>query len=99
MSTQTGTKERTKTRVEEPKQFNVLMYNDDFTTMDFVVRILIDIFHKDDVSAQAIMLGVHQNGKAVVGKYPYDIAISRVDKALSRAKAAGFPFRMSVEEA
>lgn len=84
---------------KEPRQYNVIMINDDFTTMEFVVEVLVDIFHKDQVSAEAIMMHVHKNGQAVVGKYPYDIAITRVTTALSRAKEEGFPFRMTVEEA
>lgn len=99
MSTQSAAKERTKARIKEPRQFHVIMHNDDFTTMEFVVSVLIDIFHKDQVTAEAIMLGVHNKGKAVVGKYPYDIAVTRVNMALTRAKAEGFPFRMTVEEA
>ena len=99
MATSGQTKEKTKSRIKEPRQYNVIMLNDDFTTMEFVVSILVDIFHKDPVSAEAIMLGVHKNGQAVVGKYPYDIAITRVNSALSRAKSEGFPFRMTVEEA
>lgn len=99
MSTFGATKEQTRTRLKEPKQFNVLMLNDDFTTMEFVVAVLVDIFHKDEVTAQSIMMTVHKNGKAVVGKYPLDIAVTRVNQALRRAEAEGFPFRMSVEEA
>ncbi|WP_026658371.1 ATP-dependent Clp protease adaptor ClpS [Butyrivibrio sp. AC2005] len=99
MATQGATKEKTKDLIKEPRQFNVIMYNDDFTTMEFVVEILVDIFHKDEVTAQSIMMNVHKNGQAVVGKYPYDIARTKVDSALSRAKSEGFPFRMSVEEA
>ncbi len=99
MATKGSTKEKTKSRIKEPRQYNVIMINDDFTTMDFVVGVLVDIFHKDQVSAEAIMLGVHKNGQAVVGKYPYDIAVTRVNNALARAKEAGFPFRMTVEEA
>ncbi len=92
------TKEKTSSRIKEPKQYNVIMINDDFTTMEFVVSVLVDIFHKDQISAEAIMLNVHKNGQAVVGKYPYDIAVTRVNIALSRAKEEGFPFRMTVEE-
>jgi len=99
MSTQGATKERIKDRIKEPKQFNVIMHNDDFTTMEFVVYILTDIFHKDELTAEAIMLKVHNNGKAVVGKYPYDIAMTRVNIALAKAESEGFPFRMTVEEA
>ncbi|MDC7293543.1 MULTISPECIES: ATP-dependent Clp protease adaptor ClpS [unclassified Butyrivibrio] len=99
MATKGQTRSRTSSRIKEPKQFNVIMHNDDFTTMDFVVEVLMDIFHKDKVSAQAIMLNVHNKGHAAVGKYPYDIAVSRVALALERAKQQGFPFRMTVEEA
>ncbi len=99
MATKDAVKERTSSKIKEPRQFNVVMHNDDFTTMEFVVEILVDIFHKDDVTAQAIMLNVHKKGKAVVGKYPYDIAVTKVTSALNRAKKEGFPFRMTVEEA
>ncbi|MCR5155634.1 MAG: ATP-dependent Clp protease adaptor ClpS [Butyrivibrio sp.] len=99
MSTQDAVKEKSKSKIKEPRQYNVVMHNDDFTTMEFVVEVLVDIFHKDEVTAQAIMLNVHKKGKAVVGKYPYDIASTKVNAALSRAKSQGYPFRMTVEEA
>ena len=84
--------------VREPIRYKVIMHNDDFTTMDFVVQVLIEIFHKDPVSAESIMLSVHKTGRGVVGDYPYDIAVTRVSAAHKRAKAAGFPFRMTIEE-
>ncbi|MBP1545028.1 MAG: ATP-dependent Clp protease adaptor ClpS [Oscillospiraceae bacterium] len=99
MATKDAVKERTDSRIKEPKQYNVIMLNDDFTSMEFVVNVLIDIFHKDQVTAQALMLNVHKKGQAVVGKYPYDIAVTKVGTALARAKEQGFPFRMTVEEA
>ena len=99
MAAQGAVKEKNQAKIKEPKRFNVIMINDDFTTMEFVVGVLVDIFHKDQVSAEAIMLNVHKNGKAVVGKYPYDIAVTKVNAALSRAKSEGFPFRMTIEEA
>ncbi|MDO5155943.1 MAG: ATP-dependent Clp protease adaptor ClpS [Eubacteriales bacterium] len=98
MATKDAIKERTKHRIKEPKQYHVIMLNDDFTTMEFVVEVLMDIFHKDEMTAQAIMMQVHKNGKAIVGKYPYDIATTKVGEALARAKAEGFPFRMVTEE-
>ncbi len=99
MSAQGSLQEKTITRVKEPGRFNVIMYNDDFTTMEFVVEILEEIFHKNSMEAEILMLTVHKSGKAAVGSYPYDIAVSKVNAALSRAKSAGFPFRMTVEEA
>lgn len=99
MSTQSEVKERTNIKIKEPSQYKVIMWNDDFTSMEFVVDILVTIFRKDEATAQAIMLDVHHRGQAVVGKYPYDIAASKVTAALARAKAEGFPFRMTLEEA
>ncbi|MBQ7991014.1 MAG: ATP-dependent Clp protease adaptor ClpS [Oscillospiraceae bacterium] len=90
---------RTDTNVREPRKYNVIMLNDDFTTMDFVVQVLVDIFHKDPVTAEALMLDVHNKGRAVVGSYSYDIARTKVQTAMNRARAEGFPFRMLVEEA
>lgn len=98
MSLQGETRESTRIRIREPKQYKVIMHNDDFTTMDFVVDILRDIFHKDEMEAERLMLMVHEKGKAVVGAYPYDIAVSKVQTAAARAKAEGFPFRMTLEE-
>ena len=99
MAVKHAVKERSDTRIKEPKQYNVIMHNDDFTTMEFVVGVLMDIFHKDEITAQALMLNVHKKGRAVVGKYPYDIASTKVNAALSRAEDEGFPFRMTIEEA
>jgi len=97
MALQGETKESTRIRIREPKQYKVIMHNDDFTTMDFVVDILRDIFHKDETEAERLMLLVHEVGKAVVGSYPYDIAVSKVQTAAARAKAEGLPFRMTLE--
>ena len=97
MSTQSASRTREDVRIREPKRYQVIMHNDDFTTMEFVVEILIDIFHKDPVSAEALMLDVHKKGRAVVGQYPYDIAVTKVNTAMARAEAEGFPFRLSVE--
>lgn len=99
MALQGETRENTRIRIREPKHYKVIMHNDDFTTMEFVVGILVDIFHKDEAEAERLMLLVHEAGKAAVGSYPYDIAVSKVQTAAARAKAEGFPFRMTIEEA
>jgi ATP-dependent Clp protease adaptor protein ClpS len=99
MATQGEFKEKTRHKLKEPRHYHVIMLNDDFTTMEFVVQILMDIFHKDALAAETIMLGVHKKGRAVVGTYSYDIAATKVTEALARAKAEGFPFRMVIEEA
>ena len=99
MPVQGAIKEKNSIKVKEPKKYRVVMLNDDFTTMDFVVSVLVDIFKKDPVSAEQIMMFVHKNGRAVVGEYPYDIALTKTTAALDRAKAEGFPFRMIIQEA
>ena len=99
MGLQGQTLERTGSKTKEPKRYNVIMLNDDFTTMDFVVAVLIDIFHKDQLTAEALMLDVHKKGKAIVGTYSYDIAVTKTRTAMQRARDEGFPFRMLVEEA
>ncbi|MCH5342344.1 MAG: ATP-dependent Clp protease adaptor ClpS [Acetatifactor sp.] len=99
MSTQGETREKTRINIREPKRYRVIMHNDDFTSMEFVVEILMDIFHKDVMEAERLMLMVHESGKAAVGSYPYDIAVTKVQAATARAKEEGFPFRLTVEEA
>ena len=99
MSVQSASKERTVTQIKEPQQYSVIMLNDDFTTMEFVVEVLVEIFHKDEITAQQLMMQLHKGGMAVVGKYPYDIASTKVRAALTRARAEGFPFRMEIREA
>ena len=98
MAIQGETREKTRIDIREPKHYRVIMHNDDFTSMDFVVEILVDIFHKDEIEAERLMMMVHESGRAAVGSYPYDIAATKVRAAQARAKEAGFPFRMTVEE-
>ena len=98
MATQESVRERTEIDIREPKMYQVIMLNDDFTTMEFVVKILVDIFHKEPLLAETLMMDVHKRGRAVVGKYPYDIAVTKVNEALNRAKEEGFPFRLAIEE-
>ena len=99
MAASGATKEQSKEKVKEPKRYNVIMFNDDFTTMDFVVSILIEIFHMNAISAETIMMSVHKSGEAVIGTYTYDVAETKVMVAMNRAGEEGFPFRMTVEEA
>lgn len=98
MATKDSVRERTDSKLKEPKLYQVIMWNDDFTSMDFVVSILIEIFHKDPATARTLMLHVHKNGSAVVGKYPYDIAQTKVDAAVLRAREEGYPFKLTMEE-
>lgn len=99
MSVKGKTKEKVRTRLKEPRHYRVMMHNDDFTTMEFVVEILIDIFHKNQSEAERLMMRVHQSGMAAVGVYPFDIAMTKIYEATERAKQEDFPFRLTAEEA
>ena len=99
MATVTSTKEKTRTKLQEPKRFKVIMHNDDFTPMDFVVELLMQIFRKQYEEAVALMLTVHNSQRAVIGIYSYDVAQSKVNAAMFRAREEGYPFRVTCEEA
>ena len=94
---QSQLRERQWTNLKEPRRFKVVIYNDDFTTMEFVVMILVQVFFKSEEEAQALMLQVHHSDKAVVGIYSYDIALSKVHKATNMAREQNFPLRLTVE--
>ncbi len=93
------TKPKNKVNVKKPKHYKVVMYNDDYTTMEFVINVLVTVFNKKLIDAEKIMLDVHERGKGVAGIYSYDIAITKVSTAMSMAKEKGFPFKLTVEEA
>ena len=94
---QSNIKERQRTDLREPRRYKVTIYNDDFTTMEFVVLVLTTIFHKTEAEAEALMLQVHRTGKSIVGIYSYDIALSKVNKATRMARSEGFPLRLTCE--
>ncbi|MDE5975142.1 MAG: ATP-dependent Clp protease adaptor ClpS [Muribaculaceae bacterium] len=86
-------------RTDEPRQFAVVLHNDDFTTMEFVVEVLMKVFYKSEQEAETLMLAVHHAGKARIGRYSYDIACSKALTATEMARTEGFPLRVTVEEA
>ena len=90
---------QTKSRLDEPKMYHVIMHNDDVTTMDFVVKVLCVVFFKTTEQATLLMLDVHEHDSAIVGTYSYDIALSKANKALQLAKSEGFPLRLTVAPA
>ena len=94
---QSQLRERQRTDIREPRRYMVIIYNDDFTTMEFVVMILRQVFLKSEEEANALMLQVHHSDKAMVGLYSYDIAVSKARKATNMAREQGFPLRLTVE--
>lgn len=95
----TSTRERKKVIVSEPKKYKVIMHNDDVTTMDFVVEVLTKIFFKSAKEAESLMLLIHNEGQAIVGVYPYDVAQSKVFKVKRKAQEQKFPLKLTIEEA
>lgn len=77
--------------------YRVIMHNDDFTTMEFVVMVLKTVFNKQDGEAERIMLNIHNSTCATVGIYTYDIAMTKASIAMSMARKQGFPFKLTVE--
>jgi len=94
---QSKIRERQHTDLREPRRYKVTIYNDDFTEMDFVVKVLVEVFFKPHDEAVTLMMDVHKSGKAVVGIYSYDIALSKVQKAVAMARNEGFPLRLTCE--
>lgn len=91
---QTAVRDRSRTGLRQPRRYKVIIYNDDFTTMDFVVEVLTTVFFKTPGDAEALMLDIHRKGSAVVGVYSYDIAASKVRKATMLAREHNFPLRL-----
>ncbi len=85
--------------LREPKQYRVILHNDDYTTMDFVIQVLVTVFHKPAAEATKIMLDVHKKGKGICGIYTYDIAATKVAQVRFMAKMREFPLKCSLEEA
>lgn len=99
MAEQTGAEGKTAVydEISEPELFRVVLLNDDFTTKDFVVAVLIAIFHKKQEDAVVIMEDVHRKGRGVVGTYTHDIASTRTLQVHEAARSSGFPLRCVME--
>jgi ATP-dependent Clp protease adaptor protein ClpS len=90
-------KETVKSRIKEPKKFKVLILNDDYTPMDFVIAILVTVFKHPEPSAVKIMLQVHNEGSGVAGVYNYEIAEQKGIETTNLAKENGYPLQIKVE--
>lgn len=83
----------------EPGMWRVIFHNDDYTPRDFVVEILVSIFHKSPVEATTIMLEIHNRGRGIVGSYPYDIGATKAALVEKIVREREFPLRVSLEAA
>lgn len=84
--------------VVEPTKYKVLLHNDDYTSMDFVVEILMGVFHKNLLESEQIMLDIHKKGRAICGIYTFEIAQTKVQQVKTMAKSSGFPLLATLEE-
>ena len=87
-----------KPKLEQPRMFRVLLHNDDFTTMEFVIYVLNAVFLRSPAESVTIMLKVHNEGVGVAGVYPYEVATMKAEKAMNLARVREFPFLCTVEE-
>lgn len=85
-------------KLEKPKMYKVLLHNDDFTTMEFVVFVLEHVFQRTTAESFTIMFKVHNEGVGIAGIYPYEIANMKAQKAINLARAREYPFLCTVEE-
>jgi ATP-dependent Clp protease adaptor protein ClpS len=86
-----------KEKIKEPQDFKVVMLNDDFTSMDFVVDILVLVFHKNEGEANRIMLDIHNKGRGIAGIYALDIAETKVNQVTALAEQNDFPLQCIIE--
>jgi len=84
--------------LEEPQMYKVLLHNDDYTSMDFVVDVLTGIFHKSHAQAEQIMLQIHEKDKAICGVYSFEIAETKAQQVKQKAKENEFPLLATIEE-
>lgn len=93
----TGTQTIERTQLKRPALWRVVMHNDDFTTQEFVILVLMSFFRKDTTEAQHLMLKVHMSGKAIVAVYTRDVAETKVEQVLDFAREHGHPLMLTLE--
>ena len=84
--------------LQEPKKYKVFLLNDDFSTMDFVIDVLVKVFRKSVDEASVIMINIHNNGKEICGTYSYEIAGTKVAQVKAMAREKGLPLKATMEE-
>lgn len=97
MSTETLSKTETASRTKTPPRYKVLLLNDDYTTWDFVVFVLMRFFRKSAEEANRITQDVHQKGVGLAGVYPFELAETKANQVIRAARQEGHPFRATVE--
>lgn len=98
MATRTNYELTDEVMIKYPKKYKVYLLNDDYTSMDFVIDILMSIFHKSYEEAEKIMLDIHKKERGLCGVYTYEIAETKVMQVTRKAKDSGFPLKATMEE-
>ena len=91
--------ERVKTQKKEPTLYKVVLLNDDYTTMEFVMEVLRTVFDKSPAEAYQIMMHVHTNGRGIAGVYPWEVADTKASTVIDMARGSGFPLQAILEDA
>jgi ATP-dependent Clp protease adaptor protein ClpS len=99
MNDQTDSAVKEREKLQHPTLYKVVLLNDDYTTMEFVIRVLETVFQKSPAEAFRIMMQVHQNGSGLAGVYPWEVAETKVETVTSLAREAEYPLRAAIEEA
>ncbi len=91
------TEQKTERKLSRPRLYKVILLNDDFTTMEFVVALLLHVFHHTEATAQAIMLHIHRTGAGVAGIYTKEIAETKISQVMELAEKAEYPLQCTME--
>jgi ATP-dependent Clp protease adaptor protein ClpS len=97
--TDAAVRERIVPKRQDPTLYKVVLLNDDYSTMDFVVHVLEAVFQKSPAEAYRIMMQVHLKGHGVAGVYPWEVADTKVDTVATMAREAGYPLKATIEDA
>ncbi len=91
-------KEKVEIKIKKPSNYRVIIHNDDYTSMEFVVQVLVGVFKKQVVEATKIMFDVHKKGSGIAGTYSYDMGITKIAQAIDMSEESGFPLKLTLEE-
>ena len=91
-------KEKIEIKIKKPSKYRVIIHNDDYTSMEFVVQVLATVFKKQIPEATKIMFDVHRHGSGIAGVYSYDVGVTKIDQTMNMCEESGFPLKLTLEE-